>query len=140
MVHTGIMPKAFKSSVIKPIFKTGDRVHVRNYSPNLLITNFTKNSEKLMKKKLTSFLIKYHIITMQQYGFQKGISTEDVLSFVIKNIYDAVDKRQPTIVISLHLAKAFDNVYLKVLYESLDHLDKRCSLHLLKNSENKEFR
>lgn len=56
------------------------------------------------------FLNKYKIISEKQYGFRKGISTQDAIAYSIGNIYKAIDNKIPSMCVFVDLAKAFDTV------------------------------
>ena len=55
IMETGICPDAFKLAVVKPLFKSGDKLVVSNYRPISLITNVAKVFEKNLKKKNCQF-------------------------------------------------------------------------------------
>ena len=45
-ILSGIFPTRLKYSIVKPLFKKGDRNNVANYSPISLLTSFSKVFEK----------------------------------------------------------------------------------------------
>ena len=55
---------------------------------------FSKILEKLMHKRLTSFLENYEILFKYQYGFQKGKSTEHAIIDLHSNIIKAIEKKK----------------------------------------------
>lgn len=115
IINTGIVSNALKLPPLNQYIKS-DRVQAENYRQITLITNFLKVFEKIMKMKLTSFIQKYHIISKRQYGFHERMLTDDALKFVIKIIYEAVDKRKTAIGVFLDLAKDFDTLDPEILY------------------------
>lgn len=125
IIDTGIVPSAFKTSIVIPIYKKGNKLDPSNYRPISLITNFTKIFEKIIKKRLTSYLQKYNIISAKQYGFQAGISTQDAIIYLTKKIYDSLDQQMPSLAVFLDLAKAFDTVSFSLLCQSLEDLGIR---------------
>ena len=134
IIDTGIVPSAFKTSVVRPIYKKGNKLDPSNYRPISLITNFAKIFEKIIKKRLTSYLQKYNIISAKQYGFQAGISTQDAIVFLTKKIYSSLDRQIPSLAVFLDLAKAFDTVSFSLLCESLEDLGIRgVNLKLFRN-------
>ena len=68
---TGQFPNLMKLAKIIPIFKAGSRLDVNNYRPISLLPIFSKLIEKLMHKRLYSFLDLNNVIYKSQFGFQK---------------------------------------------------------------------
>lgn len=122
---TNTVPSIFKTSVIKPIYKKGDKSSCQNYRPISIITNFAKIFEKILKSRLDSYISKYKIISTKQYGFQKGLSTQDAISYLTDNIYRTIDKGLPSLAIFLDLAKAFDTVTFPLLLNTLENIGIR---------------
>ena len=59
---TGIFPSGMKLAKVIPIFKNGNIQDVNNYRPILLLSVFSKIIEKLMHKRLYSFLESHKVI------------------------------------------------------------------------------
>jgi hypothetical protein len=55
-LQTGIFPDMMKIAKIRPHFKKGDRQDIQNYRQISILTSFTKILEKLLFKRLLSFL------------------------------------------------------------------------------------
>ena len=62
-----------KYSVIKPLYKEGNKRDVINYRPISLLTSFSKILEKVIQTRLMDNLHK-NIISKEQYGFQIPVS------------------------------------------------------------------
>ena len=75
---SGKFPKQFKTSIITPIYKAGDKNKISNYRPISLINNFGKIAEKCIKTRLINFFKNNKIMNEHQYGFQEGKGTSDV--------------------------------------------------------------
>ena len=58
-ISTGIFPERLKFSIIKPLFKKGDRTSLSNYRPISLLTTFSK----VIEKALCNRLIDHYILT-----------------------------------------------------------------------------
>lgn len=125
----GIFPNQFKSTVIVPIFKKGDKLDVTNYRPISLITSFAKVYEKILYQRLTSFFNKYSILSPKQYGFREGRSTSDAIIHLSTNIYKALNARKPSMAVFVDLAKAFDTVNHAQLLEILERVGVRGTAH-----------
>lgn len=123
--NTGIFPKQCKTTIVKPIYKKGDKNLITNYRPISLITTFAKIIEKAIKSRLEEYVNKYEIISKKQFGFRKGASTSDAIATLTEKLYTLVDKKQPTLCIFLDLAKAFDTVCHIRLLECLEDIGVR---------------
>ena len=72
---TGIFPSALKIARIIPIHKKDSKLECCNYRPISILSNLDKILEKLMYKRLYSFLEANNIIYNLQFGFRKNYST-----------------------------------------------------------------
>lgn len=120
-----ICPSVFKKAIIKPIYKSGNKLETSNYRPISLIINFAKIFEKIIKTRIVNYLKKYNLLSKNQYGFTEGKSTEDAICALTSHIYKALDESKPSICIFLDLAKAFDTVNHRQLLDSLQELGFR---------------
>lgn len=121
----GIVPTAFKESVIIPIYKDGDKTQPSNYRPISLLSNFAKIFEKCLRKRLLSYFDKNKVIDKFQYGFKEGISTTDAIFKLTNHLYNNLENNKKTIAIFLDLAKAFDTVSHKILLRKLENVGIR---------------
>lgn len=124
-LSTGIFPKALKKAIVHPIYKSGDRGSVNNYRPISVLPVISKILERLLYKKLNSFLSKNSIISDNQFGFRRGMSTEDAVSALLNCIVDRVDKHLKCIGIFIDLSKAFDTVSVPTLLNKLEAIGVR---------------
>lgn len=116
----GIFPNKLKISIVTPVYKTGDRTIVSNYRPISVISNIGKVLEKCIKSRLLEHLNYNKILSLNQYGFTEGMSTDDGMYEVMKDIYNSVDNKKKQIAIFLDLAKAFDTVSHEILINQLN--------------------
>jgi len=68
-----------KYSIIKPLYKKGNKKDVCNYRPIALLTSFSKILEKVIQIRLLDHLHKNNIISKGQYGFRIGFTTENAV-------------------------------------------------------------
>ena len=92
-----------------------------NYRPISILLLFSKILEKLMHKRLTSFLDRYNILYKHQYGFQRGKLTDHAILDLHTNKIKAVENREKSCSIFLDFAKAFDTVNHDIFLEKLKY-------------------
>jgi len=66
----GIVPDQMKIAKVYPLFKSGDRSLVINYRPISTLPAFSKIIEKLVYKRLISYLCDHNILYQYQFGFR----------------------------------------------------------------------
>lgn len=131
---TGIVPKSFKTSIVCPIYKSGEHSKIKNYRPISLITNFTKIFEKCMKHRLVTFLTKNKILSENQFGFLEGSSTGDALYAFTSEVTKNLNLGTKCLGIFIDLAKAFDTVPHNQLLTVMSHYGVRGTvLNLINN-------
>ena len=109
-IDKAIWPDAFKSAEVIPIHKSKERNIATNYRPIKLIANLAKILEKIIHKRITTFINNCDILAENQYGFRKNKSTKDALTLISNVIYDKLDKSISIAIIFLDLAKVCDTV------------------------------
>ena len=65
----GVVPKNLKCSLISPVYKSEDISLVSNYRPVSVLPCFLNILDKLMFKRLMSFIDKQKILYQDQFGF-----------------------------------------------------------------------
>ena len=119
---TGIFPNSLKIAKITPIYKNkGSKLSHENYRPISLLSNIHKIFEKLMYKRVYSFLSLYNCIYELQFGFQQHHSTDHALLSLTEEIRNALDKNNYCCAVFIDLQKAFDTVDHTILLQKLNH-------------------
>ena len=118
-LEQGIFPDSLKKAKIIPIFKAGDRKKQNNYRPISILCSFGKILEKIVVSQLETYLNENNILTPHQFGFRRGISTENAVQNLLKQVYHAFDNGEFVISIFLDLTKAFDLVNRSYLLRKL---------------------
>ena len=120
-ITEGIFPEMLKTAKLIPIFKKGDDFIPGNYRPISLLSVFDKLSEKIIFRRLKSFLHKSKILYKYQFGFRNNHSASNALIDITEYIYNALDKGHFVFGIYINLRKAFDTVNHDILIKKLDH-------------------
>lgn len=110
------IPNSFKTALITPIHKGGDKSDITNYRPISLLNVFSKIFERIVKKRLLTYLEENLILPKSQYGFRENLGTEDALAQVSKDLYTNLKQKNKSLGIFMDLSKAFDKPYR--LFES----------------------
>lgn len=119
-LEQGTVPLSLKYAYVTPVFKAGDQCLMSNYRPISVLPVFSKILERLMFNRVYSFVTLNNILSDQQYGFRKKLSTEMALLRAVDRITAAIDNRQHTIGLFLDLKKAFDTVNIPILLSKLE--------------------
>ena len=118
---TGKMPDVWKVAKVIPIFKSGEKNITNNYRPISLLSCFEKVLERLLARRVTSFLKKQKILYKLQFGFREGHSTVHALLELLEKVYSNLDANNSCIGIFLDLSKAFDTIDHSILLYKLQH-------------------
>ena len=124
-MSVGDFPSVFKVGKITPIFKKENAELLENYRPISILPIFGKIFEKIVYKRLYSFLTEKKVLNGNQFGFRKGRSTAHALHSSVKIIEDAVRNNMHVIGIFIDLSKAFDTIDHDIMLEKLEHYGVR---------------
>jgi hypothetical protein len=81
--------------------------------------------EKVVGRRLVSFLELNNIITPSQFGFRKNHSTLHPMVHLMNFVSDALNKKESAIAIFCDLRKAFDTVNHSILLRKLHKIGIR---------------
>ena len=117
----GIFPCRFKTAKVIPVFKKGSPNDVNNYRPISLLPVMSKILEKVMYKRVLSFLNQHQFFYDGQFGFRKKHGTNHALTLLVENITEGFENKQSVLGIFLDLSKAFDTIDHNILINKLQH-------------------
>ena len=118
---TGVFPSVLKTAKVVPVFKKDSKLDYSNYCPISLLSNIEKILEKLMYKRLYTFLNSNNIIYNVQFGFRQQYSTFHALINITENIRKALDDGNIGCGVFVGLQEAFDTADHQILLAKLNH-------------------
>jgi hypothetical protein len=89
----GVFPERLKYAVVIPLHEKGDVSNMANCSPISLLPVFSNVFETEMYYRLNQQLQANHTLVTEQYGFRKGLSTENVTFSLTDTILMAWNKK-----------------------------------------------
>lgn len=114
------VPKLLKTSIIRPIYKSGTKSDYNNYRPISILPIIEKVLEEVISTRLNGFLSKYKVISKCQYGFQKGRSINELLGNFTNHINQGLNESISSLVLFIDFSKAFDTLSHTKLIETLE--------------------
>ena len=92
---------------VTPVFKGDDDTDANNYRPISLLSNFNRVFEKIIYKRLTSYIAKHDFLNSSQYGFRKGHSTQHAILDIVNDIQSNMNRRLLSCGVFIDLKKSF---------------------------------
>ncbi|CAG5041018.1 unnamed protein product, partial [Parnassius apollo] len=118
----GVLPYLWKTALVTPVYKKGNKLDPANYRPISLTSVVCKVIEKIIVKHMRQFLNKQQTIGKQQHGFYPHRSTISSLMSCLSSWVNSQNDREPIDVIYLDYEKAFDKVPIGRLLHKLEYV------------------
>ena len=123
-IDSSSFPKIYKQALVTPIFKKGDPSQLGNYRPISSLPVLSKVFESLISKQVIEYIDRFKLLSDKQFGFRKGVSTEQLILSVTDHYNCVLDSKKPQYIahLSLDVRKAFDSVHHNLLLHKLSSL------------------
>ena len=119
----GEFPDDWKLATVIPLYKhKGNASDPSNYRPISLLPGIGKVLDRLVCRRLTTFLHKHNVITPVQYGFVRNRSTLDQLITLTATAQSALDRNHVYESMFLDFAKAFGRVPHPIILSILKNI------------------
>ena len=117
--ETSTFPDCMKQAVIKPIHKKDNIDDISNYRPISILPTLSKVFERLAVNQLTKYLETNKLLCRNQHAYRQSHSTVTCLVELLNYIYQLLDKKSYTAIVSLDLSKAFDSINHQLILRKL---------------------
>ena len=115
----GKIPLKYKTQIITPIHKKGNKTDADNWRQIAITPNPIKICERVFRKKITEYLEENQILNTSQHGFRQNRSCSTQLIAYINHIFSSSINGQELDCIYLDYSKAFDRVDHGILLKKL---------------------
>ena len=118
-IDTAIIPPDWKIAKVTPLPKAGNSNLVSNYRPISLLPLLSKLIEKIIHKRIYTYLDDYNLLDHRQGGFRPKYSTAKTCSHFVNDLYTAMNNNKFTIAVFIDAMKAFDTVNHSILLKKM---------------------
>ena len=122
-LSSGQFPRSFSHALVKPLLKkpNADCEILKNYRPVSNLTFLSKILEKVVARRLFTYMSENGLHEKMQSAYRTAHSTESALIRVQNDILRQLDKKRGVILILLDLSAAFDTIDHDHLFELLQN-------------------
>ena len=109
-------PDGIKNRYIIPIYKPGKILNqIASYRPISLTSYIAKTLEKILCCRLVNYIIKLRLLSECHFGYLKGRSTQDAVTYIVEKITNDFGNKKGTHSVFFDYSAAFDCVRIDVL-------------------------
>ena len=127
-LSTDIVPTAWKTSNITPVYKDGDPKLASNYRPISLLSIPSKLLERIIHNIVKKHLLSNSLISRHQFGFRPHSSTQESLLAATNDWHQHLDSNLSVGCVGFDLSKAFDSLHHQTILSKLSRVGIRSSL------------
>ena len=107
---TGTIPEQWKTAIVQPVYKKGNKYDAANYRPISLTCICCKLMEHIIASHIMNHGEEHDILYKLQHGFRKNRSCETQLLEFTDDVSKNLEEGKQTDVLVMDFAKAFDKV------------------------------
>ena len=115
----GYFPASWKSAIVIPVHKKGDKFDVANYRPISLLSSLSKIFEKIVNLQLNDYIEETDIFSNDRHGFHSKRSCETALLRLSNLLFRARRNKFFTCTATIDYSKAFDTLNTNLILQSL---------------------
>ena len=120
LLNHGSFPTCWRVANVTPIPKgSSPSVNPEEYRPISITPVLSKVFERMLAKRLHRFIDDAGFLPRTQFGFRKGLGTNDALMHIVHNSQSSLDSGREVRLVSLDFSSAFDRVNHKALLYKL---------------------
>ena len=90
---------------------------------------YLKNNRKTYVQEAVQFLNLNIVLSVQQFGFQKGLNTSDALAEFSDIVYNSINKNNTLTAVYLDFSRAFDTFNIDIMLKMVEHYGVRCPIN-----------
>ena len=122
------VPAVLKQAIVKPLLKkvSLDRDNLKNYRPVSNLSFISKLCEKIVARRMHSYLDSHDLLNPFQSAYRRHHSTETALLRVHNDLVSDIGNKKMAVLLLLDLSSAFDTVDHQIL---LDRLQNRYGIN-----------
>lgn len=125
---SGCIPDTWKHASVILIPKPGKASSIDNMRPISLTSCVGKAAEHVIHNRISRHIEDEALFTPNMAGFRPGLSTQDIMLMLKKDILDSQTKDVKG-VLALDLAKAFDTIKHRFILEAISKMDLGTKFH-----------
>ena len=110
-------PSLWKKVHVRPHFKSGSKLDIKNYRPIAMLSSLSLLFERMVCKQFPTFL--QQKLCVEQHGFRKNHSTITQLLLYCNRLYELLEANKMPMTVYLDIAKAFDTINYNIIFLKL---------------------